>query len=547
MTTAPAIASALPTPHRDRGATTGARLLLRTSLKHDGRLMAPWVLLITVLSVSSVIAYPLVFPDQTEREGLQQAVAANPAIGLIFGPPTDLLTTDGFNAWRTLALGGFLAAMGAIFTVTRATRVQEDSGQAELLASGVMGRSTRLLTGVAMALIAGVITGVLAGALTVLCGGGAEASWLLACTWTVTGWMFAGFAAVAAQIGADARTSTALSISTLGTLFILRGFAYSIEAPEWTIWINPLGWMQETQPAGENLWWPLALGVALTGILLAVAFRLEGSRDFGQGLLKPGPGPDRGRARGPWGLAWRLSKGSALTWTDAFVLLGFIFGYFATSIVDLIEPGSPMAAALAGGSGSADVLVASFLVMILSMIGIFAAIPSVQVMLRVRSEEMEDRVEPVMAGSVSRPRYYGANVLLALVLPVLYMAVAGAVVALLAARSDLGVEFREVWVQAMTIVPAIWTLVAVSVLVVGARPKVAVAAWAGVVAAFVLTLLGPSFGLPDWALGISPVWHVPDVLLSDPDWTGLMWVSLFTLGFTAIGFAGFRRRDLAVE
>ncbi|WP_084105581.1 ABC transporter permease [Demequina sp. NBRC 110056] len=546
MTTAPATASA-PRTGRRESATTGTRLLLRTSLKHDGRLMAPWILLITVLSVSSVLVYPWVFPDQADREGLQQAVEANPAIGLIFGPPTDLLTTDGFNAWRTLALGGFLAAMGAIFTVTRATRGQEDSGQAELLASGVLGRSSRLLTGVAMALIAGIATGVIAGGLTVLCGGGAEASWLLACTWTVTGWMFAGVAAVTAQIGADARTSTAISISALGTLFILRGFAYSIEAPEWTIWINPLGWMQETQPAGDNLWWPLALGVALTGILLAVAFRLEGSRDFGQGLVKPGPGPDRGRARSPWGLAWRLSKGSALTWTVAFVLLGFVFGYFATSIVDLIDPDSPMAAALAGGAASADALVASFLVMILSMIGIFAAIPSVQVMLRVRSEEMEDRVEPIMATAVARPRYYGANVLLAFALPVLYMAVAGAIVAFLASRSDLGVEFGEVWLQALTIVPATWTIVAVSVFVVGARPKVAVAAWAGVAASFILTLLGPSFGLPDWALGISPVWHVPDILLPDPDWTGLMWVSLFTLGFTVIGFAGFRRRDLAVE
>jgi ABC-2 type transport system permease protein len=527
-------------------ATTGTRLLLRTSLKHDGRLMAPWIVIITALSVSSVLVYPWVFPDQADREGLQQAVEANPAIGLIFGPPGDLLTADGFNAWRTLALGGFLAAMSAIFVVTRATRVQEDSGQAELLASGVMGRSTRLLTGVAMALLGALATGIIAGGLTVLCGGGAEASWLLAATWTVTGWMFAGIAAVAAQIAADARTSNSIAIATLGTLFILRGFAYSVEAPAWTIWINPLGWMQETSPSSDNLWWPLALGIGLTLVLLAVAFALEGRRDFGQGLIKPGPGPERGKARSTWGLAWRLSKGSASTWAIAFVLLGFVFGYFATSIVDLIDPSSPMAAALAGDSGSAEALVAAFLVMILSMIGIFAAIPSVQVMLRVRSEEMEDRVEPVMATATARPRYYAANVLLALALPVLYMGVAGTIVATLASSSDLGVGFGEVLAQALVIVPATWTIIAVSVFVVGARPHVAVAAWAGVAAAFILTLLGPSFGLPDWALGISPLWHVPDVLRPDPDWTGLMWVSLVTLAFTAIGFAGFRRRDLAV-
>ena len=223
--TAATAASAAPALNRRESATTGTLLLLRTSMRHDGRLMAPWIALVTALSVSSVLVYPWVFPDQADREGLQAAVTSNPAIGLIFGPANDLLTTDGFNAWRTLALGGFLAAMGATFAVIRATRGQEDSGQAELLASGVMGRSTRLLTGVAMALIGGLATGIVAGAFTVVCGGGPEASWLLACTWTVTGWMFTGVAAVASQIAADARTSTSITIATLGSLFILRGFA----------------------------------------------------------------------------------------------------------------------------------------------------------------------------------------------------------------------------------------------------------------------------------------------------------------------------------
>ncbi|WP_084101762.1 ABC transporter permease [Demequina sp. NBRC 110051] len=540
MTAQPATTSAGPK-------ATGTRLLLRTSLHHDGRRMAPWLALVTLLSVSSVLVYPWVFPDQEDREALQQAIDANPAVGLIFGPANDLLTTDGFNAWRTLALGGFLAAMGAIFTVVRATRGQEDSGQAELLASGVMGRSTRLLTGVAMALIGALATGIIAGALTIVCGGGTENSLLLACTWTVTGWMFTGIAAVAAQIGADARTSTAISVGTLGTLFILRGFVYSVEGPAWGIWINPLGWMQETAPAGDNQWWPLSLGIALTAVLLAGAFALEGGRDFGQGLIKPGPGPERGRARGPWGLAWRLAKGSAITWTIAFVLLGFVFGYFATSITDLIQEGSPLAAALASGAVNPDDLVGEFLVSVLSLVSIFAAIPSVQVMLRVRSEEMEDRVEPIMATATARPRYYAANVVLALLLPILYMGLAGVVIAALASGAELGVDVGEVWLQAFMMVPAIWTIVAVSVLIVGARPKVAVAAWAGVAATFVITLLGPSFKFPDWALGISPLWHAPNVIVADTDWTGLGWVTLFTLGFALVGFAGFRRRDLAVE
>ena len=96
-------------------ALTGTRPLLRTSVKHDGRLMAPWILFTTALSASSVLAYGWVFPTQHDRVGLAAAVGSNPALGLIFGPAYNLSTADGFDAWRSLALGGFLAALGMIF------------------------------------------------------------------------------------------------------------------------------------------------------------------------------------------------------------------------------------------------------------------------------------------------------------------------------------------------------------------------------------------------------------------------------------------------
>ncbi len=40
-------------------------------------------------------------------------------------------------------------------------------------------------------------------------------------------------------------------------------------------------------------------------------------------------------------------------------------------------------------------------------------------------------------------------------------------------------------------------------------------------ATFGLTILGPTFKLPDWVLGISPLRHVPNVTAVSPDWSGL--------------------------
>ena len=65
------------------------------------------------------------------------------------------------------------------------------------------------------------------------------------------------------------------------------------------------------------------------------------------------------------------------------------------------------------------------------------------------------------------------------------------------------------------------------------------------VATFGLTILGPTFNLPDWVLDISPLRHVPNVTAASPDWTGLVWLSGFIVVFSAIGFVGFRRRDIA--
>jgi len=524
---------------------TGTRPLLRVALRHEGRLLAPWVLVVTLLSASSVVVYPFVFPDLAARRALAGAVEANPALGLVFGPAFDLTTVDGFNAWRTLALGGFFVALGAVLSVTRTTRGQEDSGQAELLASGVMGRSARLLTGVAVALVGSLAAGVVAGVVTGLCGGAWEASLLLGATYTASGWMFAAVAAVTAQLGSDARTANALAVGTLGTLFLARGFCVSLDAPVWTVRANPLGWMLETRPASGDHWAPLLPAVAFTVVVVTVGFALQARRDVGQGAIAQRPGPARGRVRGPLLLALRLNRAPILTWAVAFHLLGLVFGYFTTSTTDLVAGSTGVQQVLASGATTPEQLTGAVVRTLLSLVGIIAAVPGIQIVLRVRGEELEGRVEPLLAGALPRARYYASHVAVALTVVTGYLVGAGVVVGLMAARADLTVGLVDVVEQTLATVPAVWTVVAVAVAVVGARPVVSLAAWGALVASFLLTLLGPTLGLDDLVLGISPFWHVPDTTAPSPDRSGLGWLALVTAVLVAVGFVGFRRRDLA--
>ncbi|MFE0751984.1 ABC transporter permease [Gordonia sp. NPDC058843] len=524
--------------------TIGTAPLLRASLHHEGRSFAPWIVLPTALAASSVIAYPLLFPDAAERAAFAATIGSNPALGLIFGPAYDLSTVDGFVAWRSLALGGFIAALGAIFIVVRAARGQEDSGQAELLAAGVLGRAARLSTALIMAGVCCIVIGVVAGLVTALCGGGWQSSLLLGAGFTVTGWMFGAVAAVSAQVGSDARAATTIAVSLLGVLFVLRGFLFSVNAPAWTTWINPLGWVQETRPATGDHWWPLLIAVAFVMVVGAAAFALQRARDFGQGLVAARPGPSRGRVGSSQALAVRLNHAPILSWALAFVGLGVIFGYFTRSVRSLLTDNPAMAQIFASGAASPADLVSAFVTTILGLVGIIASVAGVQIVNRIRTEELEDRAEAVLATAVNRPRYFGATTGVALVVPAALVTVAGLVIGAFASTADLDIGFGDVFVQSIATIPAVWAVVGIAVAVIGTRPRMRPAIWLGVLVSFVLTILGPSFKLPDWALGFSPFHHVPDVSAAQPDWWGLGWVGVVAVALVALGFIGFRRRDI---
>ncbi|MEV6349211.1 multidrug ABC transporter permease [Actinoplanes sp. NPDC051851] len=514
---------------------TGARPLLHAALKQDARNIGPWVALISALSASSVLAYAWVFPGVPERWELSATLGANPALSLIFGPARDLMTADGFNAWRAGALGAFFAALMAIFIVIRNSRADEDSGQAELLASGVMGRQTRLAVAMMMAVLASIALGVVSWLLTVACGGGWANSLALSVTFTASGLMFAGVGGIAAQIGSDARAANSIAVGTLGVAFLVRGYLDASESTAWTRWLTPLGWLEEVRPASGNNAGPLLLAVGLAVVLAAVALALHARRDFGLGMIAPRRGPARGGlVTSAWGLAFRINRASLISWLIAFAALGLVFGNLATSVGDVFASNPATSALIAAGADP----VFGFLVTILQLVGIIAAVFGVQIVMRVYAEEIDFRVEPLLAGSLSRAKYLASNAIFAFVAPALGLLTAGTVIGLIAAAPG------DVIRQALATIPAVWTIIALALAAVGARPEIRLIGWLGVVLTFALTLLGPLFKLWDWILGISPLWHVPTVTAAGVDWSGLAWVGAVTVLFTVVGFAGFRRRDV---
>lgn len=522
---------------------TGARPLLRATLKQNRTFIAPWAMIIMVLSASSILAYRWVFPDLADRQGLAAAMGSNPALEIVFGPARDMLTNDGFNAWRAGQLGCLFAALLGIMLIVRNTRADEDSGNAEFIASGVISRPARLLVPVQLSVIAALVVGVVTFLGTWASGGQLNPSALIAATFAGSVLVWGGVAAIAAQLGADSRTASSLAMGLMGVMYVFRGYVDSADLPSWALWLTPFGWAGKTGVAMENNWWPLLAFVVADVVLVLIALALQSRRDFGQGLLPQRPAQPSAPNMVVFMLAWRTHRGAVSTWLLAFALLGTIFGNLATTVGETFAANPAIAASMAAGATTEEELIFGFIRTILSLVGIIAAIAGAQIILRVYSEEIDYRIEPLLAGSLRRSRMLASHVAVAFGLSACGLLIAGTAMGVVASSNSEAIAFTDVLRQAAAIIPAVWLLGSIAVAAVGARPAARLASWAVIVATFAITLLGPTFKFPDWAMSISPLYHVPTVIGQDSA-TPLVWLGLIAAAFLAIGFAGYHRRDI---
>lgn len=246
-----------------------------------------------------------------------------------------------------------------------------------------------------------------------------------------------------------------------------------------------------------------------------------------------------------WGLVVALHRGSLGGWLIAFAGMGLLFGNLVTSIGDLLSDNPALGQLLAAAGGDTrGSFTFTFLVTILQIIAIVAAVLGVQVAQRMYAEEVGYRVEPLLAGSLRRSTYLAANATVALLGSAAGMLVAGTSLGVVAASRDDSIAVADVVLQAAVTIPAVWVLVSLALAAVGAAPSRRLVGWLGVVATFALTILGPTFNLWEWALDISPLRHVPHVTAAQPEWGGLGALVLVVVALLAVAFAGFRRRDV---
>ena len=525
--------------------------LVRLVLRRDRFLLPLWIGCLALLPVGIVSAAESVVSTAAERLDYAETVGASSTYIALYGP-LYASSLGGIIAQRL----GFLpvvVALISVLTVIRHTRTDEESGRRELLGSAVVGRHAALVAALIVTLAADLVLSVLVALALIGTGLPMAGSWALGLSFALSGWVFAGVAAVTAQLTQGAGAARGLAMTMLGVAYVLRlsgDLSGAGSGWSWLSALSPIGWARQIRAYEHERWPILAAAAMFAAVLAAAAVALSARRDVGAGVLAPrlGPAEAGGGLRGPFGLAWRLHRGLLAGWVTGFIALGLVLGAFAHSVVDIAKD-NPSLADMFSRMGGQSALTDSYLAGIMRILALFAAAYAVQATLRLRTEETEQRAEPVLSTPVGRLRWAAGHLTFSALGPAMALAMAGLGAGLVHGLNtgDVGRELPRVLAGAVIQLPAVWLLAALAVALFGLLPRFApVVAWAVLAVCLSLGVLGQALTLDQTVLDLSPFTHTPQVPGGVVSATPLIWLVGIATVLTAGGLAGLRRRDIPV-
>lgn len=544
------VATAEPRPRqhaapRPGGTTlTGTGTMIRFVLRRDRVRLPIWIGAIVLSVVGSLPAFPETYPTAADRQARAELLS-NPATIALTGPGygTDNYTYGAMTANELLGYVSIAMALMSVLLMVRHTRTEEETGRTELLRAGILGRHAPTTAAITVVAGANVLIGLLLAVLmpTALSELSPSSSLLFGAAVASVGLVFTGVGALAAQVTEHARAASGLGAAAVGVAFALR--AIGDVGSSALSWLSPIGWAQRTEVYVNDRWWPLLLSVALTVVLVWLAFATTSRRDVGAGLVPARPGHPRANPRllSPLGLALRQHQGGLIGWTVGLVAFGLAYGSLASSIEQFVSDNSTIQDFL----GDSDSLIDGFMAVVVMMMALLAAAFGLTAVLRLRSEETSGRAEPVLATAVSRVRFAASHIAVALGGSALLMLAGGLGLAVTAALAlDDASVFGTLLVAAVAHLVGIWLVIAVAVALIGVAPQLVQLSWVVLTYGVVVGLLGGFFQFPSWVTKISPFQAASRLPGGDLGTVALVIMVVLAVALMWLGLRGFRQRDL---
>lgn len=532
--------------HRFGRPLVGLRHAARLAIRRDRLRIALWSVGTVGLVAATGSSITALYGTQAQLDQYAQLMADNAALTVQAGPGYGLgsptigaVIMNELGIWTIIAIG-----LMNVFIAVRHTRTEEESGRSELTRAAPVGRYTATTAAFTVATISNLV--IVVGIVTTLLLYGLPVPGSLAFGLALlgAGSVFAGVGLVAAQVATGSRTALAIGGGVLAGSFVLR--AVGDVGSGHLSWFSPLGWAQAIRAFADERWWVIGLPAGATVLLVALAVRLEARRDFGAGLVVPRSGRTHATPRlaTPLALATRLQRGMIIGWMVGLGLMGLFYGIVADQAETIIEDNPEMDDFFAQ-LGSASITDA-FLATSVLMLALITSGFTISSVLRMRTEELAGRVDPILCTPSSRAEWATSHLLIAAAGTVAVVGTAGTATGLgfAAVTGDLG-QIPTMLAASLVQVPALWVMGGAAMLLYSITPKRAPAAWLALVGALVVGLLGSLLDLPAWSQNLSPFHHVP-ALPAEPF---TPWPILSLLGVAAMlitmGLLTLRRRDMS--
>lgn len=540
-------------------ALTGTGALIRLILRRDRIKLPLWLLGITGAMAANIPAV-LEFYGTAEKQTVYASTTASSVVSRIFGGPIGGPNIGEIVMNETYLFTAVATAFMSTLLIIRHTRQNEETGRAELIRSAVVGGQASLTAALLVAVGANLIlTGLMY--LSFVANdlpraGSLGASVALG----TTGIVFAGVAAITAQLSESGRGANSLAAMGIGIAFLLRGIGDGLGriTPDgmgvvsaWPSWLSPLGWGEQMYPFMEGNWWIFGLFAALFVVLVGVAFALSAHRDVGLSIFPAKKGPARAKASllSPFGLAWRLQRGTIRGWAAVMLVMGVTIGAVSKEFEKMFSDNEQIREFF-GNTGS-DAAVSDLLFSgMMAFLAIAIAAYVVQALLRMRSEESSGHLEPVLAAHVSRGGWLWSHIMCTLIGVAVLALLLGASSSITYVLITDGAwsEIPKLMTAILVHMPAVLVLVGLVTAVFGLLPSRAVAlAWAAFAFCFFIGQFGTVLKLPSLVLDVSPFTHTPAAPLEPVTVLPLLLLVLVATGLTVLGFVAFRRRDLTTE
>ncbi len=520
----------------------GLGTMLRIVARVQRRSALVWVLVLGASLIGTAASIASLYDTPVKIHSYAVAVTAGNALRAINGKVEGIDSLGGVIADEFGFLAGFLMPLLGISLVARATRREEESGRLELLLGGRIARHQPPLAALLVASATIVVTGALFAAGLIACGVPVTGSVLYAVSLACLAFVFAGLAALMAQLTLHARGVYTWSLIVLAASYVLRGVGDVTDT--WVAWLSPLGWAEKAAPFGDQRWWVLVVPVAVGLALSAAALRLAAGRDLGSALLRSGPGPERAtrRLRSPIGLAVWIHRPGTLGWLAGGVLLTGTLGALSQQYLKAMI-GNPALSRVMGITGGRPV--DGYVAAAQLYLAVIAAGYTVQAIGTLRAEEAEGRLETRLAGTLSRARWLAAHALV--VLGGLVVVVVGSVLVLgLTTAWSVGdtAELGPIIGSGLAYVPAEVVLAGLALALYGLRPRLFGLAWVGFAVTAFIAFLGPGLKLHQWVLDVSPTTHVGNPPQGAVEVGGLAVLTVVAASLVAVGFVAFRQRGV---